>query len=234
VLQSGTNVAVRQSVFADNKAAYAAADKGISIKASASGTRVAVDSCTFYGNEVVSTGAPPAPSDLGRGLSLLCDSGATCTLRNSISWDGAANSAAATARVVAISPATLGVAFSDVLGGGGWAGSNGNIQVNPRLDASYTPAANSSVVDAGNPVYSAPDATDWLRNPRVRNGTVDMGAVEVQQGSLPPISGGGGGGGAGSGGGGGTGIGGGGSSGNRAPALVDGFEPAFTLGKNQV
>jgi hypothetical protein len=40
------------------------------------------------------------------------------------------------------------------------------------------PATSSPVINAGNPAFAAPPATDQRGLPRVANGRVDMGAVE--------------------------------------------------------
>jgi hypothetical protein len=120
--------------------------------------------------------------------------GATCAMDDSVAWDGNPGDAASarvyfdTAFDVAPAVTTLAVAFSDVLGGGGWAGANGNIAADPQLlpGSGYVPAVGSPVINAGDPAYSSPGDTDRLGGARVLLGRVDMGASEFGNGNTPP------------------------------------------------
>jgi hypothetical protein len=121
--------------------------------------------------------------------------GATCKFDDSISWDGDPSDTA-TARVVADTSAdtpaantTMAVTFSDVLGGGGWAGANGNIAADPQLlpGSGYSPAPGSPVINAGDPAYVTLGDTDRLGGTRVLQGRVDMGAVEFGNLNTPPV-----------------------------------------------
>jgi hypothetical protein len=214
---------VRQSVFADNM--------GISgsMAVQAVDAAVAIGSTTFVNNRAMlpATGAQP----LNEGASLSCYGSSTCTFNNSISWDGDTSNNN-TQRLHRDATASLAASFSDILGGS-WAGNNSNIEAEPLLDACFTAAAGSPVINAGDPAYAGPDAIDFLGNPRLQGGRLDMGAVEVQpDSSVVGDDGAGAGAGAGAGGGGGGSSGGG--AANRAPMLAPGFTPAISLGANQV
>jgi hypothetical protein len=228
--QYGARMTLRQCVFANNKGIQVPDYPVFMAGAYASDvttnkpSQLVMESCTFVGNERVWTGPPGTePTDLQQGVTLRCDgAGVTCRFDNSIAWDGGAlNSSMASllyADNASYGQSTVTADYSNIRGGGGWAGSRGNIQADPQLGADYVPAAGSPVIDAGNPAYAVLDTTDWLGNTRVRHGRVDMGAVEVQLGSS------------------GTGSGGsnGGAGANRAPTLAVGFSPAQSLGANQV
>jgi hypothetical protein len=120
--------------------------------------------------------------------------GATCRFDNSISWDGDPSDKAAnrllpdTTLDVPPTVTTVAATFSDVLGGGGWAGANGNIAADPQLlpGLGYSPATGSPVINAGDPAYSSPGDTDRLGGTRVLQGRVDMGAVEFGNLNTPP------------------------------------------------
>jgi hypothetical protein len=205
---------VRQCVFANNKGSRNDGPQAPSAVTVNSAT-VHIESSTFVNNIALSA---PRGASLNQGVSLFCVASSTCTFNNSISWDGDTGDNTVQRVYYDQADSSLIVSFSDVLGGGGWAGAGGNIQADPLLDACFSPAAGSPVINAGDPAYAGPDAIDFLGNPRLQGGRLDMGAMEVQ-----PSGGGCGGGGSG-----------GGGSANRAPALSAGFTPAIGLGANQV
>jgi hypothetical protein len=61
----------------------------------------------------------------------------------------------------------------------------GPLQDNGGLTFTHLPAANSPAINAGNPAFTPPPAGDQRGSPRVANGRVDMGAVEVNLGGDP-------------------------------------------------
>ena len=224
-VQASSGLTVRQSVFANNTGMA----ESMAVKTTGA-TLLHIESTTIINNRAM----PPTGIPLNnRAMSLSCYGSSTCTFKNSISWDGDASDSN-TPHLYSDKTASLTASFSDILGGN-WAGTNGNIEADPLLDPCFTPTAGSPVINAGDPAYAGPDATDFLGNPRLQGGRVDMGAVEVQpnNGAGCPTTGGGGGqpnnGSAGGGSGGGSGM-----TNNRAPALIAGFTPAISLGANQV
>ena len=81
----------------------------------------------------------------------------------------------------------------------GTAGINDNggnqFSVDPMLGAlannggstqTHLPLAGSPAIDSGDPTFVGPPTTDQAGNPRIVNGTIDLGAVEVQAAALVP------------------------------------------------
>lgn len=119
------------------------------------------------------------------------------TIRNSILWD---NSAATGDNITIGFESSVSIAFSDVDGGDS-AGSiavgvgstsfydSSNINLDPDFTNSgagdYSLLATSPCIDEGDPSYvSLDNEGDFLNNPRVMDGQIDMGADETHEGMI--------------------------------------------------
>ncbi len=63
----------------------------------------------------------------------------------------------------------------------------GPLQFNGGTTETHLPAAGSPVIDAGDPGFTGPPNTDQAGNPRIVNGVVDVGALEVQAAVAPLV-----------------------------------------------
>lgn len=129
--------------------------------------------------------ANDAPAGSGGGLAVRAgEPAANTTLRNSIVGNNTANAApdisgAVHADYTLIEDAT----GATITGGNNITGSDpqlGVLQNNGGLTETMLPAGGSPVIDAGDPAFTPPPATDQRGLPRVVGGALDMGSVEVQ------------------------------------------------------
>ena len=128
------------------------------------GSSPLIANCTFSGNSAVTTG----------GGIYLEGRDASATVANCILWDDNPN------EIAVGYLAAVGVCYSDVQGG--WDG-EGNIDLYPAFvnapNGDYHLSDTSPCIDAGDDTAVLVD-TDLDGNPRIVNGTVDMGAYEFQ------------------------------------------------------
>jgi len=135
-----------------------------------SGT-LTVTNCTFLGNTATNAGG-----GISHGTPVH-----TLTVTNCIFWGNSDVGGMDESAQIHVSTGTPTVNFSDVQGGWTGAGGVGNLNVDPLfVDADdLRLTAGSPCIDAGdNSVVTEP--TDLDGNPRIANGTVDMGAYEIE------------------------------------------------------
>ena len=172
-----TNSAVvfQNSTISGNSAA--ANGGGLAFRGPDSGN-VTIANTTIAGNTAVGSGG----NINGSGSPL------AVVIRNSIVADGAAGGAGPDISTGSIS---LSVNYSLVenTSGATFTGANNLTGVDPQLGAfannggftqTRLPSAAGPSVNAGDPAFAAPPSVDQTGKPRVANGHIDMGAVEIQ------------------------------------------------------
>ena len=128
---------------------------------------------TITNNNLVSAGSGGAGVYIG---------GGTPALTNSIVWGNTGSND------LTVGSGTPSVSYSDI--GTGGIGGTGNISADPLFTGpgagDYTLTADSPCKDAGTNSAVDPASTDLAGNPRIANGTVDMGAYEYA--NQPPVA----------------------------------------------
>ena len=176
-------VQVRQCLITENTAGEEGG--GISCKA---GVEPRISNCTIADNQV--TGA----AGVGYGGGLNCSNASNVEVINSIIWGNFAEQGFQVAvRLEMPGPSTLALSHSDVEGGpgGAYVGLDctldwgiGAIDSDPQMvdpnGGDWHLGASSPCIDAGDNTAVPPSVPDLDGNPRIVNGTVDMGAYEFQ------------------------------------------------------
>jgi hypothetical protein len=128
---------------------------------------IAITNCTFLGNRSLTGGTGPGGAIHNRGANL--------TIANSIFWDNGTYGIISEYGIAAIS-------YSDVQGGltsTGFTDGGNNITDNPGFaPGDYHLPLGSPCIDIGSNAAAAGILTDIDDDPRIVNGTVDMGADE--------------------------------------------------------